>query len=431
MMVILALGMDELLAQPADLAGKAYRLVWAQDQETNTDVYGIGKQSVLMKFDSTLGRAEPLLDRVGSYGNPMLSPDGTGWCTPTARPTKCSRSPSRAESPDLVADGFAAELWRDPASEEDIVFVATEGVGYPGLPAWGHIGRKPLHAAGPPTAFWKATETMANNFQLSADGRVASGQFPWPIGGIAVPETERWYALDRGCWPSLAPDNSYLFWQFDGAHRNVVMQDPVTRDSWTVRLNNAPGLHDYEVYHPRWSNHPRHMVYTGPYKAGTGGNRIKFGGPDVEVYIGTFAEDLSRLERSDQITHNDRADFFPDLWVEGGRGAVSSLPQRDGFVAEHDTDYSLYYGWETAKADNRGPAGEALKTFHLFDKAYLGPNHEVVLRGRGGHCNPIGDHTAFRSKVGRTLAFTIEGCSSPPGPTKWDGCSRTPSATAT
>lgn len=399
--------------QAPDLDGQPFRLVWAQDQLNHLDVYGVASQCILMKYDSTVGKEEILLEQVGSYGNPMLSPDGD-WVVFSDRTTnRIFKVPFAGGETELVSTGFAAELWRDPATGQDTVFVARDPVGYIGLPAWGKIERRPLHPeedqAATNTLFWSGTGTMANNFQLSADGKVASGQFPWPIGGVAVMEKQRWFPLDRGCWPSLAPDNSYLFWQFDGLHRNVVLQDPISRKQWAVTLCGAPGIDGREVYHPRWSNHPRHFVYTGPYKEGSGGNRIRYAGKGVEVYLGTFAEDFSTMSAVRKITNNDKGDFFPDLWVKGGGEVVSSLPQRDGFEVTTDADYSLYFGWETAKADNRGPDGKKLKKLHLFDKAHLGPNHELVLRGRGAHANPLGDHSEMRATVGKTSAFTFEG----------------------
>ena len=32
-----------------------------------------------------------------------------------------------------------------------------------------------------------------------------------------------WKKQTNGCWPSIAPDNSYLSWTFDGSHRDLFM----------------------------------------------------------------------------------------------------------------------------------------------------------------------------------------------------------------
>jgi hypothetical protein len=85
---------------------------------------------------------------------------------------------------------------------------------------------------------------------------------------------------------------------------------------WQININSASGISGHEVYHPRWSNHPQVMVMTGPYKAGFGANRIAGGGHDVEIYVGRFNVGLTKIESWRQITRNDRADFFPDAWVE-------------------------------------------------------------------------------------------------------------------
>jgi hypothetical protein len=82
-----------------------------------------------------------------------------------------------------------------------------------------------------------------------------------------------------------------------------------------ININGASGIDGYEVYHPRWSNHPRVMSMTGPYKVGTGANLIAGGGSGVEIYVGRFNSDFNAVESWWQITHNNYADFFPDVWV--------------------------------------------------------------------------------------------------------------------
>ncbi len=82
-----------------------------------------------------------------------------------------------------------------------------------------------------------------------------------------------------------------------------------------MNINGAPGINGYEVYHPRWSNHPRVMAMTGPYKVGSGANRIAGGGREVEIYIGRFNANYTAIESWWQVTKNDRGDFFPDVWL--------------------------------------------------------------------------------------------------------------------
>ena len=106
-----------------------------------------------------------------------------------------------------------------------------------------------------------------------------------------------------------------FYWIFDGSHRNLTIFDLQNNKRWQVNINGAPGIDGYEVYHPRWSNDPRIMAMTGPYKVGSGANRIIGGGREVEIHIGRFNADLTKIESWWQATRNDRADFFPDVWV--------------------------------------------------------------------------------------------------------------------
>ena len=57
------------------------------------------------------------------------------------------------------------------------------------------------------------------------------------------------------------------------------------------------------------------MAMTGPYKVGTGANRIAGGGREVEIYVGRFNDNYTAIESWWRVTNNDRGDFFPDVWV--------------------------------------------------------------------------------------------------------------------
>jgi hypothetical protein len=114
----------------------------------------------------------------------------------------------------------------------------------------------------------------------------------------------------------MAPDNSYLVWVFDNAHRNLTLHDPKKDGSWRVPIHTAPAMEGFEVYHPRWSNRRSFFALTGPYAIGEAGhNLIRVGGPQVEIVVGQFADDLKSVQNWLQITHNDRGDFYPDLWI--------------------------------------------------------------------------------------------------------------------
>ena len=163
---------------------------------------------------------------------------------------------------------------------------------------------------------WNSRAVSGDSFQLSRDGRLAGTLARWPEAGVIDLANDEWYPLGEGCWTSLAGDDSGLFWYFDGQHRNLTMVDTQDDDRrWTVNINGAPGIDGSEVYHPRWSNHPRFLTMTGPYTVGGGDNKIRGGGRGVEIHVGRFASDHSQVDAWAQITSNDAADFYPDVWI--------------------------------------------------------------------------------------------------------------------
>jgi hypothetical protein len=144
---------------------------------------------------------------------------------------------------------------------------------------------------------------------------MAGGNFPWPDAGIAQLPNKSWTRLGSGCWTALSQDDSYALWIFDDQHRNLFIDDISGKQGRWVNINGAPGIDGYEVYHPRWSNHPRIMTMTGPYREGSGPSRILEGGRGVEIYVGRFNADFNAIESWWKVTNNDRGDFFPDVWV--------------------------------------------------------------------------------------------------------------------
>ena len=126
-------------------------------------------------------------------------------------------------------------------------------------------------------------------------------------------------SLQTGCWPSHSPDNSHVSWVFDGSHRGAAFFSDGGKKSWPVKLNQGADMRGGEMYHPRWSNHPRYLALTGPYLPvkNASGSRISKGGAHANVYLGRFSENLDKVEAWIQITHDKFNESFPDVWIEG------------------------------------------------------------------------------------------------------------------
>jgi hypothetical protein len=298
-----------------ECSGRA-RMAWCQDAGDGTDAGAQGNSLRLMGFDTDDGKGERcILADLSNYSKPMLTPDGNKIIFSNRRERKIYAVDFDGANRKMLADGFALAAWRDPLTGTDWIYAGTITDNADSVIV--NIGRFRLDKPEATEPVWNKTPQNLDNFQLSANGHFACGIFPWPACGIAHLPNLEWKKFGDGCWPSLSPDNELLLWIFDDAHRNLTFFRAKTDEHWVMNINNAPGIDGFEVYHPRWSNHPLFMVMTGPYKRGEGSNRIRGGGKEVEIYLGKFSVDFKKVERWLRVTHNQSADFFPDLWLAG------------------------------------------------------------------------------------------------------------------
>jgi len=300
------------------------RVAWCQDAGDGSDAGATNNYLRLMGFDTEDGRGErAILSKLSNYSKPLLTPRGDRVVFSNRRERKIYAVNWDGSGLRPVTDGFALAVWEDPQNSNVWVYAGTTVTN---SMAMGRVRRHLLAQPSVSEPVWDKTPVDIDNFQLSADGCRASGQFPWPHCGILELANGAAKKLGDGCWPSLASDNSYRLWIFDGAHRNLTLFDHATGRRWVVNINRAPGIGGFEVYHPRWSNHPRFMTMTGPYTVGDRANRIRAGGVGVEIFIGRFRSDFQNIEQWVRVTHNTNADFFPDVWIAGGRAAGVSVP---------------------------------------------------------------------------------------------------------
>jgi hypothetical protein len=304
-----------------DLTGARTRVVWVQTapddpRATSSDV-------ALMGLDSEDGRGErPILAERRNYTKPLITPAGDRIVF-TDRPSlqiHVVNWDGTGLKP--LAPGFGVAVWRDPVSGVDWMYAARdlkkEGT-------YARIVRFPIERPDDEELVWDRT-LVGEEFQVSPDGRLAGGLFPWPDVGVAELPNGSLRKLGEGCWPALAALDPPVFWYFDGAHRNVTLVRVGSDDRWRVPINRAPGFGNAEVYFPRWTNDPRFLTLAGPYNLGTEDvNQARLGGPQVEVYLGKFSADFARVDVWARVTKNDRGDSYPDVWIDtGGAGPVAA-----------------------------------------------------------------------------------------------------------
>lgn len=310
------------------------RVVWLQDQKDGTDVFARGSNLKLMGWDSHDGKGERgILTEVSAYRRPLITPAGDRVVFSKSQPDRIMVVNWDGTGLKELATGLAVEVWQNPDTGEQWVYAARDQKQLDATSdRFAQIVRFRIHKPKTVELIWNRSLIGIDNFQVSADGTNASATFPWPVTGVARLPNQSFQKYGKGCWTSMSPDNSYIMWMFDGQHRNLILHADQNQKSWRVNIAGAPGIGGYEVYHPRWSNHPHFFVTTGPYKYKKGVNNIRGGGTGIEVYLGRFTTDLKQAEAWYQITQNDKADFFPDAWIEGGERISLDLPKIPGGV---------------------------------------------------------------------------------------------------
>ena len=383
------------------------RLAWVQDQGDGGDTFANGNKLQLYGYDSEDGKGERLLVQgVGNFFRPIFTPDGQQVIYSDRNARKMYLLDWETGKTKNLGSGVAVAVWQDTKPS---LFLRKKTIWvycFSGLQPENKYGtaqplyRFPLHNPKKKELLWDKTNMAWSNVQLSRDGEVLGGLFPWPHGGILkAEETMTFKRFGRGCWTSLSPDNSKLLWIFDGSHRNVQIHDVENGENWKVNINSAPGINGFEVYHPRWSNHPRYFVMTGPYEKGDGGNRIGGGGEKVEIYVGRLDGQAKGVEDWLQVSNNNRADFYPDLWVEGGEHAeltdkLAAVSDDSPAVDWPHQRKNLVFVWEDMKAANQlaesSPVGFYQCNLYLKGNALFSRNFSLETRGGWGDTGDAG-----------------------------------------
>ena len=297
--------------------GSRTRVVWVQGD--GTDPYAAGDALQLMGLDTDEGSGERVILRERrSYVKPMFTSGGERIVF-SRRPTAPGGARAFVVNWDgsslrELAAGFALTVWQNPSDGRDWVYLGTDP---PKDSAYDFhtVVRFPLDQPEAREQVWNRTLVSGDTFQVSADGRAAGGLFPWPKAGVADLVKGELQTMGEGCWTALRDAGNRLFWYFDGAHRNLLMVDVSANRRWTVPINQAPGFEDPEVYHPRWTNHPRFLAMSGPYNQG-GPNQVRSGGKQSEIYLGRFSRDYSRVDEWARVTTNGGGDSYPDVWID-------------------------------------------------------------------------------------------------------------------
>ncbi|MCB1226010.1 MAG: hypothetical protein KDK99_09400 [Verrucomicrobiales bacterium] len=435
----------QLLDAPADdlsraveaVTGGPTRAVWAHHLGTGSpDPYTSGSSHELAGIDTRDGRGVRVI-RPGkkNFSRPLLTPDGEKIVFTRKQIERDKKGVKtydltilitdwNGSEPEEIGHGYAVDVWRDPATGRDWVYAAadvppTHRIAF----AANRLTRFPLDEPGAVETVWDATQVSPDNIQLSRDGTRACGQTPWPNGGQFVwsGKSPDFQPTMMGCWAGMAPDDSYVSWMLDGSHRHVTLQRAAApKQPWTLGFQEISGLEKGEIYHPRWSNHPRFITLTGPYmaeKTGHNESTIGKGGLTAEVVIAKLRADLKGIEASVTLTDNDSVDAYPDVWIDGGETArLADFAQGAAQFSAAQTDWpptgaEAFFAWKDRADENvvRSAAGERIDcALEVQGTALFDRHQEMRLEGGAFVAKAITQKQLTPHWQASAAGFTVE-----------------------
>lgn len=305
-------GLAGNLEEIKNLTEARTRIVWVQDSVNFNDTQAEGKKLHLIGLDTADAMGEhPILAQTSNYYRPLITPKGDRVIFSNQIDCKVFVINWDGSGLREIANGIAEAVWQNPENGMEWVYVRNGRDKKTGRHKSGSsVDRYQINQPLIEEPVWRNEKFPMEDINLSADGKKATGTFPWPVIGVADLATGEFTRCATGCWPSISPDNSYRMWSFEGSHKAVKMFSPDMKNSWIVPINETAETLGKEVYHPQWTNHPRFMCMTGPY------GKISKGGKNVSIYLGKFDAEYKKIERWVKVTHNQTGDFFPNVWID-------------------------------------------------------------------------------------------------------------------
>lgn len=310
---------QDVASQVRSLTGARTRLVWSQDQ-ANSDFRGYDDNDKLYGFDTDDGNGVRQICANGDcgtsgYTKPLFTNDG-------ARVVYSNRVDNYVYVVDFdgsnrrqITKGLATSVRSIGGTHWVYLRKGDNGDGDEG----GDIRRYNLDNTAESQVVWTKSDVGNNHqiwFSVSGDGSRAAGTFPWSSARSVTLPNGSYLGSGNGCWTSMAPDNSYRWWVFEGSHQKVSMYNGSDTKIASVTVNNTPATSGKEVYYPRWSNHPRYMTMCGP----------GVGGANSDVYIGAIAADFKSTSGWVRVTNNSKGDYYADSWVSFSGSSRAATP---------------------------------------------------------------------------------------------------------
>lgn len=209
-------------------------------------------------------------------------------------------------------------VWTDPKTKRTWVYVNEKD---DNNEAWnvakgGPVKRFPVDKPTERELFWDRT-TSHLYLMLSEDGTRACFEPSWAnIGQMNIvygadgkvdQEKSVYKTIGGGCFPSIAPDNSYRLFRLDGGHKKIDMTDADGTNKRSINMTEMPGVGDKgkQIWLTRWGTHPRYMSLMGP------------DSNQARIWVGRFNEQYTKIEKWVAVSEEGGPKCWQSqVWVE-------------------------------------------------------------------------------------------------------------------
>lgn len=213
-------------------------------------------------------------------------------------------------------------IWTDPKTKRDWIYVNDCG---DNGEAWnapaGKIYRFPVDKPEARELFWDRTSSHMY-LMFSADGTRACFEPSWSnIGELKVvydaqgkcdQEKSVYKTFGGGCFPSMAPDNSYRLFRLEGDHKAISLCDAdnkkVRKVDVTGSLTRSQIKDGKNTWLTRWSTDPSFISLVAP------------AGPDAQIHLGRLNSAATKFDKWARISEEKGPQCWQShVWIEGGR----------------------------------------------------------------------------------------------------------------
>lgn len=348
------------------LTGGPARFVWLQGNSWASYTKSSSQVS-LVGMDTEDGRGErKIIPNDAAYSKPLFTPNGQQIVFSNMKKRKVFVIDWNGENLRDLGAGLASDVWRDPKTEIDWVYVRI------GSETKSTIVRRELVKPKRDELIWKRSENGHKGvpwFQFSGDGAMFSDAFPWPNCGAGDLRRGTWKGYERRCWPGIAPDDSHRTFVFSGSHAEVNLFDRGGTKKRKVAVNTMPENRGKKVYFHRWSNDPRFFTVVGPERS-----------PKSELYVGRFDSDYQKIESWARVTNNSRTELFGDAWFGNApiaKARTTTVIPVGKPKASASNKIDPVWVWENATAQNE--AQEMVCGGDLHGRARFGRFYDLLL----------------------------------------------------